>query len=211
MVLVDLDNQKDLIKNTCFSLNLVTFTAISTGFLIWFFTPFLTEQAKNPKHQLARILSLVYVTGAGGVAIFGSQKLSRLAKYKTAIEKAEDNVFINTVASSQYANQKILECESEQAIAINLSKGPQPKIFEGEIEQQNDYPEIEGIEENHWAVLSLAREKGELSPRDLQRSGLGQRLNLKADSAKEILKELAEAQLGKIEGEEDKIKFLPVS
>lgn len=211
MVLIDLDNEKDLIKNTYFSLNLITVTSITAGLLLWFFVPFLADQVKNPKHQLARILSLVVVTGAGGVGLFGSSKLSRLAKYKTAIEKAEDNNFINTVASSQYANQKILEGESETAIAINLAKCPQTEIFEGEIEQQNDYPEIEGIEENHWAVLSLAREKGELSPRDLQRSGLGQRLNLKADSAKEILKELAEAQLGKIEEEGDKIKFLPMS
>ena len=211
MVLVDLDNQKDLIKNTCFSLNLVTLTAVSTGLLVWFFTPFLTEQAKNPKHQLARILSLVYVTGAGSVAIFGSQKLSRLAKYKTAIEKAEDNNFINTVASSQYANQKILEGESEQAIAINLIKGPQPEILEGEIENDDDLPNIPGIEDHHWEALAIAREKGELSPRELQRSGLGQRLSLKADSAKEILNDLANANLGKLEEEGEKIKFLPLS
>lgn len=210
MVLVDLDNQKDLIKNTCFSLNLVTFTAISTGLLIWFFTPFLTEQAKNPKHQLARILSLVYVTGAGGVAIFGSQKLSRLAKYKTAIDKAEDNNFINSIASSQYANQKILEGESELAIAINLAKGPQPEL-EGELENEDDLPDIPGIEDHHWEALAIAREKGEITPRELQRSGLGQRLSLKADDAKIMLEKLAEAELGKIESEGDKIKFLPMS
>ena len=216
MALVSLDNNKDLIKNAYLTLNLLTVIAEASAIFVWFFVPFLTENPNEPKHQIVRILSLFYTTGAGAIGLFGAKKLTRLDRYVTALEKAEDNNFIQNIATAQYTEQKKLEGESEYQIVLAKSEnGMLPPTNEEEYEDNYpEYPkEINGIKLNeyHWEALAIAREKGELSPRELQRSGLGQRLSLKADSAKEILNDLANANLGKLEEEGEKIKFLPLS
>jgi hypothetical protein len=215
MALVNLDNSKDLVKNTYLALNILTLIAIASGFLTWFFVPFLTENSKDPKHQIVRILSLFYVMGAGGIGLFGANKLARLDRYTKAIAKAEDNNFINQLASSQYSAQKTLEGEAEYQIVLTKSENgmlPPPNN-----EEYDDLPEspkeINGvkIQDYHWEALELAQEKGELTPRDFQRSAIARRLEFKADDAKLVLEELAKANLGKLEEDEGKIKFLPVT
>lgn len=213
MALVNLDNSKDLVKNTYLALNLLTLSAIASGFLIWFFTPFLTENEKDPKHQIVRILSLFYTMGAGGIGVFGATKLARLDRYTKAIDKAEDATFINNLATAQYTEQKKLESESEYQIVLTKSENGLLPPPEGE-EYEEEYPnEINGVklQDYHWEILDFARGKKALTARDLQRSGIGQRLTLNASTARDILSDLAKAELGKIEGEDDKIKFLPVS
>lgn len=213
MALMNLDNEKDVIKQSYLALNLITLMAIASGILTWFFMPFLTDQHNNPKHQLYRILSLIYTTGSGGVALFGAKKLARLDKYVTALNKAEDNTFINNLATAQYTEQKKLESESEYKIILTKSENGLLPPSEGE-EYEEEYPsEINGVklQDYHWEILDFARGKKALTARDLQRSGIGQRLTLNASTARDILSDLAKAELGKIEGEDDKIKFLPVS
>lgn len=214
MALMNLDNEKDMLKQTYLALNLITLMAISTGLLTWFFVPFLADQKSNPRHQLYRYLGLIYTVGAGGVALFGSTKLTRLDKYVMALNKAEDNTFINNLATAQYTEQKKLEAEGEYKIILtksenNLLPPPQP-----EEEYEPEFPrEINGVlmQDYHWEALELAKSKGQLSARDFQRSAIARRLEIKADDAKEILKELAKADLGKLEEEGESIKFLPVT
>ena len=214
MALVNLDNSKDLVKNTYLALNMLTLTAIASGFLVWFFTPFLTENAKDPKHQIVRILSLFYTMGAGGIGVFGANKLARLDRYTQAIAKAEDATFINNLATAQYTEQKKLESESEYQIILTKSENGLLAPPDNGEEYEEELPqEINGVklQDYHWEILDFARQKGPLTARDLQRSGIGQRLTLNASTARDILSDLAKAELGKIEGEDDKIKFLPVS
>lgn len=213
MALTNLDNSKDLVKNTYLSLNLLTLIAIASGLLVWFFVPFLTENSKDPKHQIVRILSHFYTIGAGAIGLFGATRLARLDRYTKAIDKAEDATFIHNLATAQYTEQKKLESESEYQIVLTKSENGLLPPPEGE-EYEEEYPsEINGVklQDYHWEILDFARGKKALTARDLQRSGIGQRLTLNASTARDILSDLAKAELGKIEGEDDKIKFLPVS
>lgn len=213
MALMNLDNEKDMIKNTYLALHLVTALAIASGFLTWFFVPFLTDNVKNPKHQIGRILANFYTIGAGGIGIFGASKLARLDRYTKAISKAEDNNFIQNLATAQYTEQKKLELESEYQIVLTKSDAGLLPPPENEEFEQELPAEINGVklQDYHWEILDFARQKGTITARDLQRSGIGQRLTLNASTARDILADLAKAELGKIEGEDDKIKFLPVS
>lgn len=213
MALVNLDNSKDLVKNTYLALNLLTLTAIASGFLVWFFTPFLTEKVNDPKHQIVRILSHFYTIGAGAIGVFGATKLARLDRYTKAIAKAEDATFINNLATSQYTEQKKLESEAEYQIVLTKSENgllppPEPEELEEEYPQ-----EINGVklEPFHWEALELAKEKGSLTARDFQRSAIARRLEMKSDEAKLVLSDLAKSGMGKLEEDGESIKFLPVT
>lgn len=235
--LIQFDNNLDGIKSARMLCHSLSVSAILIGGLVWSLPPFLI-QGKSALTITARYFSLIGTAGAGAILLVCSNYLKRTNTIIIASQTASENLLIEQLTYSQFAQQSYFEQLSKElppllankAINDSLDTLPPNMSFpavtgqntgakillapdnyqqeQGEIEiKENDI--IDDLPPDLLAVLNLARESGELSIRELQRSSIGKKMKLSADGAKYAFEKLADLGYGEVVTVKTTVKFIP--
>jgi hypothetical protein len=222
--LIQLDNGIDSIKSARSLCHLLSISSIIIGGLVWSLPPFLAT-GKNTIIISTRYFSLLGTAAAGSICLVSAGYLKRTEAIVTASCKASENLIINQLASSQFAQQQYFQQLAKELPPILANRaideslagdmplqamGLDPLLADkGEIAiaPGNDQPEALDLDLN--AVYNLALEKGELTARDLQRSPIGRKLGLNSEGAKYLLEKLANSGYGYLLPSKGSIKFIP--
>lgn len=221
--LIQLDNGIDSIKSARSLCHLLSIGSIIIGGLVWSLPPFLAT-GKNTIIITTRYFSLLGTAAAGSICLVSASYLKRTEAIIRANTKASENLIINQLASSQFAQQQYFQQLAKElppllanrAIDESLAgdmplqaMGLDPLLADnGEIaiaapDKEND------LDLDLNAVFNLALEKGELTARDLQRSPIGRKLGLNSEGAKYLLEKLANSGYGYLLPSKGSIKFIP--
>lgn len=221
--LIQLDNGIDSIKSARSLCHLLSIGSIIIGGLVWSLPPFLAT-GKNTIIITTRYFSLLGTAAAGSICLVSASYLKRTDAIIRANTKASENLIINQLASSQFAQQQYFQQLAKElppllanrAIDESLAGDMPPQAMgldplladKGEI--AITAPDTEnGLDLDLNAVFNLALEKGELTARDLQRSPIGRKLGLNSEGAKYLLEKLATAGYGYLLPSKGSIKFIP--
>lgn len=238
--LIQFDNNLDGIKSARCLCHGLSVASILIGGLVWSLPPFLV-QGKNTLSITARYFSLLGTAGAGAILLVCSGYLKKTNTIVIASQTASENLLIERLTYSQFAQQSYFETLSKElppllankAINDSLDSLP-PDIPFNTVTGQNtgakillapdNYQQgaaavIEQQEQNYiddlppdlLAILNLAREQGELSIRELQRSSIGKKMKITADGARYAFEKLADLGYGSIETVKTTVKFIPDS
>lgn len=230
--LIRLDNSLDSIRSARTLCHSLSISAILIGGLCWSLPPFLI-QGKSNLAIVGRYFSLLGTAGAGAILLVCSNYLQKTNTIVIASQKASENLLIEQLTYSQFAQQSyydqiakelppILANQSiNESLSLDHQYPPAPventagnnKLMiaptnQGEIiQQEQNY--IDDLPPDLLAILNLARESGELSIRELQRSSIGKKMKITADGARYAFERLQELEYGIIEVNKTTVKFIP--
>lgn len=233
--LIQFDNNLDGIKSARMLCHSLSVGAILIGGLIWSLPPFLV-QGKNTLSITARYFSLLGTAGAGAILLVCSNYLKRTNTIVIASQVASENLLIEQLTYSQFAQQSYFETLSKElppllankAINDSLDTLPPdipfhavtgqntgakimiaPENYQQEQSGEIAISDIDDLPPDLLAILNLARESGELSIRDLQRSSIGKKMKITADGARYAFERLSDLGYGEIVTVKTTVKFIP--
>jgi len=105
MALIELNSGKDQILFNRKLLNTVAVVAFVASLFLWSVAPFIPSSNSN-RDKFVRYLSLICTILGGDILLACGRKLERNQPLYKALEKAQENVFIHQVATSQYAYEQ---------------------------------------------------------------------------------------------------------
>jgi hypothetical protein len=235
--LIQFDNNLDGIKSARMLCHSLSVGAILIGGLVWSLPPFLI-QGKSNLAIVGRYMSLLGTAGAGAILLVTSSYLKRTNTIVVASQVAAENLLIEQLTYSQFAQQTYFETLSkelppilankaiDESLGYMIPKNDLPaipaqntgaKIMIAPQNYQQEQGEIE-IKENDiiddlppdlLAILNLAREQGGISIRDVQRSSIGKKMKLTADGARYAFERLSDLGYGEVEIKKTTVKFVP--
>jgi hypothetical protein len=225
--LIQLDNGIDSIKSARNLCHLLSISSMIFGGLIWSLTPFLAT-GKNPITITTRYFSLLGTASAGAICLVSAGYLRKTDAIVKASQKASENLLINQLASSQFAQQQYYQVLAKELPQILANRAIDESLMTADMRSQLTGQENVNSDDSAQsglslaiapagdtddldlnAVYNLALEKGELTARDLQRSPIGRKLGLNSEGAKYLLEKLADSGYGYILPSKGSIKFIP--
>jgi len=160
MALIELNSGKDQILFNRKLLNVLAVAAFIASLFLWSVAPFIPSSNSN-RDKFVRYLSLICTILGGDILLSCGRKLERNQPLYKALERAEENVFIHQVATSQYAHEQEITELAKPTSQAAFPRFPSPENFSGpgnpENQRESDFSGSGNSEENFPDQLDLEK------------------------------------------------------
>jgi len=160
MAVIELSSGKDQILANRKMLNAIAVVAFITSLFLWSVAPFVATSNGN-RDKFVRYFSLICAILGGDILLACGRKLERNQPLYKALEKAQENVFIHQVATSQYTYEQEITKSAEPSSQVAVPRFPPPENFSGvenpENQRESDFSGSGNSEENFPDQLDLEK------------------------------------------------------